>query len=105
MTTNAKTMTVPERAEQRWLGRLSAHLERRKRYPTSAQSRKLEGIVQVRFGVDLEGTIMAPELVRSSGVPELDEEVSISCAAPPRSQTAFRRHPIRRRNRSSAANS
>lgn len=63
------------RAEQRCLGRLSAHLERRKRYPRSAQSRKLEGIVQVRFVVDPEGTIMAPELVHSSGVPEFDEEV------------------------------
>ncbi len=62
-------------AEQKWLGRLAAHLERRKRYPKAALSRRQEGLVQVRFVVAPDGTIVSPELVSPSGVPELDEEV------------------------------
>jgi periplasmic protein TonB len=63
------------RAEQRWLGQLAAHLERRKRYPQAAQSRRLEGTVRVRFLVLPDGTVTATQLVSSSGIVELDEEV------------------------------
>jgi protein TonB len=65
-------MSQMTNAEQRWLGRLAAHLERRKRYPISAQSRRQTGLVQVRFSVAPDGAIMMPELVSSSGAPELD---------------------------------
>lgn len=61
-------------AEQKWLGRLAAHLERRKRYPHTALSKRREGLVQVRFVVASDGSIVSPELVGPSGVPELDEE-------------------------------
>lgn len=63
------------KAEQRWLGQLAAHLERRKRYPHAAQSRRLEGVVRVRFLVLSDGSVTATELVEPSGVSELDEEV------------------------------
>lgn len=62
-------------AERRWFGQLAAHLERRKRYPHSAQSRRKEGTVHVRFTVAPDGTILMSELVRPSGIDELDEEV------------------------------
>jgi len=63
------------RAEQRWLGQLAAHLERRKRYPQAAQSRRLEGTVRVRFLVLPDGTVTETELLSSSGIVELDDEV------------------------------
>ena len=61
-------------AEQQWLGKLSAHLERRKRYPRTAMARKMEGVVQIRFLVAPDGTVLASEIVRSSGTPDLDGE-------------------------------
>lgn len=61
-------------AERSWLARLAAHLERRKRYPKAALTRKLAGMVQVRFTVAPDGAILARELIRSSGIPELDVE-------------------------------
>ncbi|MFH1558599.1 MAG: TonB family protein [Pseudomonadota bacterium] len=63
------------RAEERWQGRLAAHLERRKRYPSTAMSRHAEGVVYVRFLVEPDGSVTRTELARSSNVPELDQEV------------------------------
>lgn len=71
----ARGITRNVQAERRWFGLLAAHLERRKRYPHSAQSRRQEGTVHVRFTVAPDGTIVMPELVRPSGIDELDEEV------------------------------
>ncbi|WP_411037254.1 cell envelope integrity protein TolA [Shinella sp. BYT-45] len=62
-------------AQERWLARLSTHLERRKRYPRSSLSRREEGIVHVRFAVAPDGKVLMPEIVRSSGISALDEEV------------------------------
>src|SRR5690606_21336318 len=72
--TASRGVTRNVQAEQRWLGRLLSHLERRKRYPHGPQSRRQEGLAHVRFVVAPDGAILTPELVRSSGVPELDEE-------------------------------
>lgn len=71
----SRGVTFNVQAEKRWLGRLLTHLERRKRYPSGPQSRRQQGLAHVRFVVAPDGTILTPELVRSSGVPELDEEV------------------------------
>lgn len=73
--TASRGVTRNVRAEQKWFGRLAAHLERHKRYPHAALSRRKEGMVHVRFVVASDGAIVAPELVSSSGVTELDEEV------------------------------
>lgn len=70
----SRGVTRNVQAEERWLARLAAHLERRKRYPPSALSHRKEGAVHVRFVVDPGGKVLMPELVRSSGVPALDEE-------------------------------
>lgn len=62
------------RAQAQWKDRLAAHLERRKRYPAAARSRKAEGTAQVRFTVDGGGTVLSATLVRSSGDETLDAE-------------------------------
>ena len=59
----------------RWQSRLMAHLERRKKYPSGAKSRREEGVVYVRFRIDDTGKVLSASLARSSGWPELDEEV------------------------------
>ena len=59
----------------KWQAQLMARLERLKRYPTGARSRREEGVVQVRFTVDEFGNVRSAELVRSSGYAELDEAV------------------------------
>ncbi len=63
------------KAQERWQMLLTAHLERRKRYPFSALSRRQEGKVFVRFYVEPDGTVIDAEVVQSSNVPALDEEV------------------------------
>lgn len=59
----------------RWQSRLMAHLERRKRYPSSARRARQEGVAQVRFTIDGNGNVQSVALARSSGVAELDAEV------------------------------
>ncbi|MCD4512177.1 energy transducer TonB [Brucella pseudogrignonensis] len=59
----------------KWQSRLMAHLERRKRYPSGARSRGEQGIAYVRFRVDDAGNVLSASLARSSGFPELDNEV------------------------------
>lgn len=59
----------------RWQSRLMAHLERRKRYPSGARSRREQGTAYVRFRIDDAGNVISVNLARSSGFPALDEEV------------------------------
>lgn len=59
----------------RWQSRLMAHLERRKRYPADARSRKEQGTAYVRFQIDDSGNVLSVSLSRSSGFSALDEEV------------------------------
>ncbi len=59
----------------KWQSRLMAHLERRKRYPSGARSRREQGTAYVRFRIDDAGNVLSASLARSSGFPELDNEV------------------------------
>lgn len=59
----------------RWQSRLLAHLERRKRYPSSAKRRREQGVAYVRFSIDTNGTVLSVRLARSSGFADLDAEV------------------------------
>jgi periplasmic protein TonB len=61
-------------ALEKWQARVMAHLERRKRYPAKARSRREEGVAQVRFTIDDAGNVLSAALVRSSGHPALDAE-------------------------------
>jgi protein TonB len=55
-----------------WQGRLLAHLEANKRYPTSALSRRQQGVAHVRFVMNREGRVLSSRLERSSGNAALD---------------------------------
>ena len=51
-----------------------ALLERNKRYPESAQSRRQQGVAQIFFSLDRQGRVIDSRVVRSSGTSALDEE-------------------------------
>ncbi len=51
-----------------------ALLERNKRYPEVAQSRRQQGIAQVFFSLDRQGRVIDSRVARSSGASVLDEE-------------------------------
>jgi protein TonB len=61
---------------QRWQSAVFRHLERHKRYPRAAESRRISGTVQVRFTIDAGGRILGHRITGSSGHPELDAAVS-----------------------------
>ncbi len=57
-----------------WKNRIVALLERNKRYPEVAQSRRQQGIAQVFFSLDRQGRVIDSRVARSSGASVLDEE-------------------------------
>jgi protein TonB len=57
-----------------WKTRVVALLERNKRYPGTAQSRREHGVAQVFFSLDRQGRVIESRVVRSSGATSLDEE-------------------------------
>jgi periplasmic protein TonB len=59
-----------------WETSLVKHLQHFKRYPSGAQSRGEEGIVMLSFSVDRNGHVLAHQIMRSSGFPDLDAEVT-----------------------------
>jgi len=63
------------RAQTSWRDLLVAHLQRHKRYPAGAQSRGEQGTVVLSFSMDRNGHVLSRSVARSSGVPELDQEV------------------------------
>jgi periplasmic protein TonB len=61
--------------EPSWQTSLMRQLQRFKQYPTSAQSRKEEGVVLLSFSLDRSGHVLAHSIARSSGHTDLDNEV------------------------------
>jgi protein TonB len=57
-----------------WKTQIVALLERNKRYPEGAQSRREQGVAQVFFSLDRHGRVIDSRVVRSSGATSLDEE-------------------------------
>ena len=57
-----------------WKTKIVALLERNKRYPETAQSRREQGVAQVFFSLDRQGRVLESRVVRSSGANALDEE-------------------------------
>ena len=49
-------------------------IERNKRYPPAAQSRREEGVVQLIFSLDRKGRVLASRVAKTSGFAALDEE-------------------------------
>jgi len=56
-----------------WEGKVMARLERFRRYPHAARTRRHEGVVQVRVSLAREGTLLALSVERSSGFSMLDQ--------------------------------
>jgi protein TonB len=71
----ARVKSGAPRVESSWQTGLVRHLQQYKRYPSDAQSRGEEGVVLLSFSVDRTGHVLAHQIVRSSGHPELDAEV------------------------------
>lgn len=61
-----------KRAEVDYFSLISAHLNRRKTYPTDAKKARQEGVVTVRFTVDRNGGVSNVSIRRSSGHDILD---------------------------------
>lgn len=59
-----------------YLSLIYAHLERHKRYPSSAQRRHQTGTVYLKFTIDKNGHVLMAQIDKSSGVASLDEEVA-----------------------------
>jgi protein TonB len=62
------------RAQATWQKTLVRHLERFKRYPEAARSRRAQGEVIVAFTLDRSGQIVTSRVTHSSGSRALDEE-------------------------------
>ena len=62
------------RVQASWQKRLIDHLNRHKRYPDAARSRRAQGIVVVAFRLDSSGQVVASRVTKSSGSQALDEE-------------------------------
>ena len=63
------------KVEPSWQTNLMRQLQRFKRYPASAQSRKEEGVVLLSFSLDRSGHVLAHNIAHSSGHVDLDNEV------------------------------
>ncbi|MGH6763786.1 MAG: TonB family protein [Phyllobacterium sp.] len=72
---SSKGMFASKMSPAKWQSKLAAYLERRKRYPRGAKSRREEGVVSVQFTIDGSGNVMSSRIIRSSGYAELDGEV------------------------------
>jgi protein TonB len=57
-----------------WEGLVLGALNKAKRYPRIAQSRRQQGVPWIRFVIDREGNVQSVRLERSSGVGALDDE-------------------------------
>jgi protein TonB len=66
---------APSNVPSAWKARLLSHLERYKHYPDAARAQCSEGTALLSFGMDRDGRVLGFYLVRSSGCPELDDEV------------------------------
>jgi protein TonB len=67
------TSSSPRVSPARWQARLSAWLNRHKRYPNGPKRKGEEGTVQVAFTVDSGGRVTSSRVTRSSGNPEFDK--------------------------------
>jgi protein TonB len=68
------TKPVDMKAMQTWVGQISALLERKKRYPTTAYARREQGVAHVSFTLDRHGRLVESHIERSSGAADLDQE-------------------------------
>ena len=72
-TASSKASRAPSISPAKWQSRLSAWLNRHKRYPRGAKSRREEGVVSVSFAISASGDVLSARVSRSSGNSELDQ--------------------------------
>ncbi|WP_395396614.1 TonB family protein [Novosphingobium sp. BL-8A] len=65
---------VSSNAADTWEGRVLARLNKYRRYPAGARSRRQQGVPYIRFVMDRGGRVLSASLERSSGFAELDRE-------------------------------
>ena len=58
-----------------WRDLVVARLQQAKRYPSSAEARREQGVVTLSFSVDRNGRVLSRSIARSSGHASLDQEV------------------------------
>lgn len=58
-----------------WRDLVVAQLQRAKRYPSGAESRREQGVVTLSFTLSRGGSVLSRSIARSSGNSELDQEV------------------------------
>ena len=58
-----------------WRDQVVAQLQRAKRYPSGAESRREQGVVTLSFTLSRGGSVLSRSIARSSGNSELDQEV------------------------------
>ena len=63
-------------ADGSWESDILAHLQRFKRYPTGARLDRLEDRIQVEIQVDRNGQVIQHRILRSAGIPILDQAVN-----------------------------
>ena len=61
-------------AQASWRRTLVSHINRYKHYPTAAHTHRIEGQVTVQFTVDRAGSVVATQILHSSGSLLLDDE-------------------------------
>jgi periplasmic protein TonB len=61
-------------AQSAWQRDLVSRINRYKRYPATAATHRVEGVVTVQFTVDRAGVVLASQVLHSSGSPLLDDE-------------------------------
>ncbi|MBS3651525.1 TonB family protein [Pseudaminobacter sp. 19-2017] len=66
---------APAVSPARWQSKLVSYLNRHKRYPRAARSRREEGTAQLAFTIDASGRVLSARITRSSGSAEIDGEV------------------------------
>jgi protein TonB len=65
---------TPPKSVVRWQSQLAAHIERFKRYPSTARSHGITGTATVEYTIDREGHVLRSKIVQSSGSAALDQE-------------------------------
>ncbi|HEY7548606.1 MAG TPA: energy transducer TonB [Hyphomicrobiaceae bacterium] len=68
------TSAIPTSVQASWQKALIRHLNRFKRYPESARSRGIQGIVEVEFTINRAGRVVTSRVTQSSGSSSLDAE-------------------------------
>ncbi|MEW6450691.1 MAG: energy transducer TonB [Pseudomonadota bacterium] len=58
-----------------WRSMVVSKLQSAKRYPSGAESRREQGVVTLSFTLSRSGAVLSRSIARSSGYPDLDQEV------------------------------